>query len=131
MSGSVCVVVLGDFGRSPRMQYHAISLANQAKKDVFVVATGAERAFLFRVRISVYSQVSHLAGTDAGGSNPHEAVTSNPKIHLRLIPNPPVWISRLPRSVGLPFKALFQYAALLLVRTQFAFLVARRPSSVG
>ena len=23
----VCVVVLGDFGRSPRMQYHALSLA--------------------------------------------------------------------------------------------------------
>jgi beta-1,4-mannosyltransferase len=27
--GRACVVVLGDIGRSPRMQYHALSLANQ------------------------------------------------------------------------------------------------------
>jgi beta-1,4-mannosyltransferase len=27
--GKACVVVLGDIGRSPRMQYHALSLANQ------------------------------------------------------------------------------------------------------
>ena len=39
--GRCVVVVLGDFGRSPRMQYHALSLANQAGKEVFVVAYGA------------------------------------------------------------------------------------------
>jgi len=27
--GRACVVVLGDIGRSPRMQYHALSLSNQ------------------------------------------------------------------------------------------------------
>lgn len=27
--GRACVVVLGDLGRSPRMQYHALSLARQ------------------------------------------------------------------------------------------------------
>ena len=27
--GRAAVVVLGDFGRSPRMQYHALSLARQ------------------------------------------------------------------------------------------------------
>lgn len=27
--GRACVVVLGDIGRSPRMQYHALSLARQ------------------------------------------------------------------------------------------------------
>lgn len=51
-----------------------------------------------------------------GGSTPHGAITDNPSIHLRLIPNQPAWISRLPRSIGLPFKALFQFFALLLVR---------------
>ncbi|PIA24716.1 hypothetical protein AQUCO_71800001v1, partial [Aquilegia coerulea] len=35
------VVVLGDFGRSPRMQYHALSLARQANLEVDVVAYGA------------------------------------------------------------------------------------------
>jgi beta-1,4-mannosyltransferase len=29
--GRVWVVVLGDFGRSPRMQYHTLSLASQVR----------------------------------------------------------------------------------------------------
>lgn len=29
--GRACVVVLGDLGRSPRMQYHALSLARQVQ----------------------------------------------------------------------------------------------------
>eukprot|EP01130_Rhizamoeba_saxonica_P004087 TRINITY_DN1681_c0_g1_i3.p1 TRINITY_DN1681_c0_g1~~TRINITY_DN1681_c0_g1_i3.p1 ORF type:complete len:390 (+),score=52.89 TRINITY_DN1681_c0_g1_i3:91-1260(+) len=32
-----CVVVVGDIGRSPRMQYHALSLANQANLEVDLV----------------------------------------------------------------------------------------------
>lgn len=32
------VVVLGDFGRSPRMQYHAISLLQTTRYDVRVIA---------------------------------------------------------------------------------------------
>ena len=31
------ILVLGDLGRSPRMQYHALSLSQQAKMDVDVV----------------------------------------------------------------------------------------------
>lgn len=31
-SKNVCIVVLGDIGRSPRMQYHALSLAEQGHK---------------------------------------------------------------------------------------------------
>jgi hypothetical protein len=41
--GRACVVVLGDLGRSPRMQYHALSLARQVcttffkkKKNLFI-----------------------------------------------------------------------------------------------
>uniref|UniRef100_A0A8D0HL38 Uncharacterized protein n=1 Tax=Sphenodon punctatus TaxID=8508 RepID=A0A8D0HL38_SPHPU len=30
--GRVCVVVLGDLGRSPRMQYHALSLARRGRR---------------------------------------------------------------------------------------------------
>jgi len=37
---SVCVVVLGDIGRSPRMQYHALSLADAALLRVDIVAYG-------------------------------------------------------------------------------------------
>uniref|UniRef100_A0A2N9J0C9 Glycosyl transferase family 1 domain-containing protein n=1 Tax=Fagus sylvatica TaxID=28930 RepID=A0A2N9J0C9_FAGSY len=38
--GRACVVVLGDLGRSPRMQYHALSLARQASLEVDIVAYG-------------------------------------------------------------------------------------------
>ncbi|KAJ1430754.1 UDP-glycosyltransferase TURAN isoform X2 [Sesbania bispinosa] len=36
--GRACMVVLGDIGRNPRMQYHALSLANQASLEVDIVA---------------------------------------------------------------------------------------------
>ena len=34
--GRACVVVLGDLGRSPRMQYHALSLARQVHLSFFL-----------------------------------------------------------------------------------------------
>ena len=35
---SACVVVLGDYGRSPRMQYHTMSLVDQLNYHVDIVA---------------------------------------------------------------------------------------------
>ena len=35
--GRACVVVLGDLGRSPRMQYHALSLARQVHLSFFLL----------------------------------------------------------------------------------------------
>lgn len=32
--GRACVVVLGDIGRSPRMQYHSLSLARQVRPNI-------------------------------------------------------------------------------------------------
>ncbi|KHG09366.1 Chitobiosyldiphosphodolichol beta-mannosyltransferase [Gossypium arboreum] len=60
--GRACVVVLGDLGRSPRMQYHALSLARQASLEVDIVAYG--------------------------GSEPHSAVIENESIHIHTM-NPP------------------------------------------
>lgn len=37
MRDKVAVVVIGDIGRSPRMQYHALSLANEANFDVELI----------------------------------------------------------------------------------------------
>ena len=83
----VVVVVLGDFGRSPRMQYHALSLAEQAGRDVHVVAYG--------------------------GSAPHAAVASHPRITLHALRQPPAALARLPRPLALALKALLQLATLL------------------
>merc|ERR1712164_156379 len=38
-NATTTVVVMGDFGHSPRMQYHALSLADDADRDVVVVST--------------------------------------------------------------------------------------------
>ncbi|XP_020577667.1 UDP-glycosyltransferase TURAN isoform X2 [Phalaenopsis equestris] len=42
----VAIVVLGDIGRSPRMQYHALSLASQAKFEVDIVANGGSESHM-------------------------------------------------------------------------------------
>ena len=92
--GRIQVVVLGDFGRSPRMQYHALSLAKQARLDVDVVAYA--------------------------GSTPRSEILREPRIHLHLISPPPAWLARyLPRVLALATRVLlqlFQLAALTLAR---------------
>ena len=86
------VVVLGDFGRSPRMQYHALSLADQAGLEVDVVA---------------YE-----------GSRPREEVATHPRIHLRLISPPPAWLAaRLPRVLALALRVLLQLVQLCVLMT--------------
>ncbi|XP_024537883.1 UDP-glycosyltransferase TURAN-like [Selaginella moellendorffii] len=86
--GRATVVVLGDFGRSPRMQYHALSLSSQAGMDVDVIAFA--------------------------GAQPHRAVLEDPKISLYLMSVPS--FQRLPRLfylLALPFKILLQLLHLL------------------
>ncbi|XP_068657279.1 UDP-glycosyltransferase TURAN-like [Aristolochia californica] len=86
--GRAAVVVLGDIGRSPRMQYHALSLARQASLEVDVVAYG--------------------------GTNPHNAILENPCIHLHKMK--PIVFRSLPKSVNiflLPLKGLLQFFMLL------------------
>ena len=86
------VVVLGDFGRSPRMQYHALSLADQAGFEVDVVA---------------YE-----------GSRPRGEVATHPRIHLRLISPPPAWLAaRLPRVLALALRVLLQLVQLCVLMT--------------
>lgn len=91
MLGPVVVVVLGDWGRSPRMQYHALSLA--ASRHVHVVSYA--------------------------GREPCAAVFGHERITLHVLSPPPRWLARLPRALSLLVKALLQLAVLvwaLLVR---------------
>eukprot|EP00959_Pyramimonas_sp_CCMP1952_P177828 3716669-Pyramimonas_sp.AAC.1 len=77
------VVVLGDFGRSPRMQYHAISLSQQAlkRKSRGLVTGNAPRP----VGVQAGCEVDVVAYE---GSRPTEAILADPKIHLHLIAAP-------------------------------------------
>jgi len=81
------VVVLGDFGRSPRMQYHTVSLSKTAGYTVHVVAYG--------------------------GATPIASITDDPQIVLHLLPRPPELIGSLPRLLALIVKAAQQALVLL------------------
>ncbi|KAL9255689.1 UDP-glycosyltransferase TURAN-like protein [Drosera capensis] len=88
--GRAAVVVLGDFGRSPRMQYHALSLARQASLEVDIVAYG--------------------------GSEPHAAVLGHPSIHIHKMTQWLTSSSSLPkilRLLMLLVKPLVQFLMLL------------------
>jgi beta-1,4-mannosyltransferase len=88
--GRAAVVVLGDIGRSPRMQYHALSLARQACLEVDIVAYG--------------------------GSEPHSAVLQNPSIHLHKMtqwPPVPTGLPNILRPFVLLLKPLIQFIMLL------------------
>eukprot|EP00271_Cylindrocystis_brebissonii_P004875 TRINITY_DN16799_c0_g1_i1.p1 TRINITY_DN16799_c0_g1~~TRINITY_DN16799_c0_g1_i1.p1 ORF type:complete len:683 (-),score=141.96 TRINITY_DN16799_c0_g1_i1:1053-3101(-) len=86
--GRAAVVVLGDVGRSPRMQYHALSLADEAELEVDVIGYA--------------------------GSPPHTALLQHPRIHLHLLAPP--FTNKLPRFLYLPalfLKLLIQTLSLL------------------
>lgn len=59
---SVCIVVLGDIGRSPRMQYHAISFTKEG----------------YTVEILGYP-----------GSPPHQKLLNNPNVKFYYLREPP------------------------------------------
>src|SRR5204863_1974609 len=69
----VAVVVLGDLGRSPRMQYHALALGD----------AGAD--------VSLFGYRGRPADT---------AVTQHPRIHIRHLPEP--WRARVPAPLFVP-----------------------------
>ncbi|KAK1291975.1 hypothetical protein QJS10_CPB17g00663 [Acorus calamus] len=88
MKGRAAVVVLGDIGRSPQMQYHALSLASQAGMEVDIVADG--------------------------GTDPHMAVIENLSIHLhKMRPIHLRRLSNISRPLILVLKTFIQFVQLI------------------
>ncbi|KAI4328743.1 hypothetical protein L6164_021076 [Bauhinia variegata] len=108
--GRACVVVLGDIGRSPRMQYHALSLANQSCMEVDIVAYG--------------------------GSKPYSAVLTNKSIRIHSMKQWPTARQNLPEKLQpiiLLLKPLIQFVMLLWflcvkIPAPDVFLVQNPPS---
>ncbi|KAJ1734666.1 mannosyltransferase, partial [Coemansia biformis] len=97
MGKRVAVVVLGDIGRSPRMQYHALSLARSGHQVDFV---------------------------GYGGSRPMEDVLREQNIALRHM-HVPRLLATAPRALFLvtaPLKVAFQ---TLLLLWMLVFVIAR------
>ncbi|MCL7050887.1 hypothetical protein MKW94_012629 [Papaver nudicaule] len=108
--GRAAVVVLGDIGRSPRMQYHALSLARQASLDVDIVAYGGIHCII-RCCISERSICIHT-------------MTQLPVPH---------GLPRILHPVILLYKALTQFFMLLWflcykIPTPDVFIVQKPPS---
>ncbi|KAF3432619.1 hypothetical protein FNV43_RR27359 [Rhamnella rubrinervis] len=108
--GRACVVVLGDIGRSPRMQYHALSLARQASLAVDIVGYG--------------------------GSEPYSAILEHHSINIYKMKQCPKFLQHLPwifKPFVLLFKAVFQFFMLLWflcykIPAPDVFLVQNPPS---
>jgi beta-1,4-mannosyltransferase len=83
-----CIIVLGDVGRSPRMQYHALSLASEN----------------FDVELVGYE-----------GSRPHEDLMKNEKIKLHLMSHPPNMPLVFPSPFRYAFKVIWQSVQLMWV----------------
>ncbi|KAH3860806.1 hypothetical protein DPMN_023730 [Dreissena polymorpha] len=84
---SVCIVVLGDIGRSPRMQYHAISFMKSG----------------FDVDIVGY-----------GGSEVQAELKKNEKVSLHLMLEPPVYFKIFPKIIQYATKVIWQSITLAI-----------------
>lgn len=94
------VVVLGDFGRSPRMQYHVRSLASKPGAKVHIVSYG--------------------------GSSPLSGLTEADNVSWHKISEPPPFLLRFPRFISLILKAVHQ----LLVLLQLLLFALPKPNVV-
>nr|XP_011452682.2 chitobiosyldiphosphodolichol beta-mannosyltransferase [Crassostrea gigas] len=103
---SVCIVVLGDIGRSPRMQYHATSFATEG----------------FNVDLVGY-----------GGSVPFSTVRNSEKITLYELIQAPAFLKNVPRLLGYVLKVLFQSITLglkLLLLPKSGVIFLQNPPSI-
>lgn len=103
---SVCIVVLGDIGRSPRMQYHALSFAKEN----------------FNVDVIGY-----------GGTTAHEQFSKNECINVYILPEVPSSIKLLPRLLAYAVKVIWQATSLgvnLLLTPKSSHVLVQNPPSI-
>ncbi|KAG8038901.1 hypothetical protein G9C98_003208 [Cotesia typhae] len=102
----MCIVVLGDIGRSPRMQYHALSFMNEG----------------YFVDIVGYS-----------GSEPLEELKNSPKVNIHYLTDVPEWNNQIPRLLSYIIKTLWQsvhLARILFIKIQSSYLMAQNPPAI-
>ncbi|ORY85491.1 putative beta-1,4-mannosyltransferase [Protomyces lactucae-debilis] len=107
---SIAVLVLGDIGRSPRMQYHALSLSRLG----------------YKVDLIGY-----------GNTKPHEALLTDENIRYQFLPDVPESLSKGPRylfPILGPIKVLHQLLFLVLILGYAidppAYLLVQNPPAI-
>ncbi|XP_029635782.1 chitobiosyldiphosphodolichol beta-mannosyltransferase [Octopus sinensis] len=102
----VCIVVLADIGRSPRMQYHALSFAKEG----------------FAVDLIGY-----------GGSSPLQDLTKNEQVNIYFLPEVPSITTLLPRLLCYATKVIWQTTSLcvtLLLTPKSSHILLQNPPSI-
>lgn len=84
----ICILVLGDIGRSPRMQYHALSCAKAGY---------------------------HVDLVGFGGSNPIKELAESEKVTINILPEFPELFRGLPRLLFYVTKAIIQFLQLFVI----------------
>ncbi|KAF8768301.1 Chitobiosyldiphosphodolichol like protein [Argiope bruennichi] len=101
----ISVVVLGDFGRSPRMQYHTLSLSKNN----------------YYVDVVAYK-----------GAEPLEEIIQNDKIHIHYMKDVPKFLTSLPKLLQYVLKTLWQsfflFWTLLSIQKLDGILLQNPPS---
>ncbi|XP_063445577.1 chitobiosyldiphosphodolichol beta-mannosyltransferase-like [Mytilus trossulus] len=103
---SVCIVVLGDLGRSPRMLYHTSSFAKEG----------------FHVDLVGY-----------GGSKLPDSIRRNKDIRKYLLPDVPAFLKYCPRLLVFILKVIFQSITLgvtLLFSPKAGFIMIQNPPCI-
>jgi hypothetical protein len=123
---SVAVVVLGDVGRSPRMQYHCSSLA---KLPCQVTLESRRFPCSAEWQTSPLAQVSYVG---YHGERCIDDVENNPRITQYLLSTPFAGLSRKLFLLYAPFKVVFQilqlvWILLLIIPRPTAYLVQNPP----
>lgn len=80
----IAIVVLGDIGRSPRMQYHSLSLANNNFNVILIGYKGLKKKFLFMLLMNFYK-----------GNECINSVLKNSRIKIKLMNSPNKTVSKI------------------------------------
>ncbi|OKL62905.1 hypothetical protein UA08_01193 [Talaromyces atroroseus] len=129
------ILVLGDIGRSPRMQYHALSIARHGGHVEIIGYHGKQLAvFSFLGGRDIITMLTPAVFLE---SDPHPEITSNANISVVPLPPHPAILQTNNKFLFLalgPLKVLFQIASLwlcLAYRTRPAkYLLVQNPPSI-
>lgn len=116
---SAQVLVLGDIGRSPRMQYHALSILKHGG-EVQLIGYHGETALDARP-LGVLLEANANNHLVLESALLPELERHNQKFTVRPLPGPPKLLKRLPFVIAGPLKVIHQVLILLwvlLVRTK-------------
>lgn len=99
-------MVLGDIGRSPRMTFHSMSLAQEG----------------YQVDLVGFS-----------GSTPSQSLLENSNIAIHLLREPPLFLKKLPKIIEYGFKVVWIFFSLLFTLFTLqkpGYILAQNPPSV-